>query len=278
MSRNKKKKRNIWVYLILILGLLFIYSYYVEPYKLIVKEYKIESESLPSSFEGLKIVHFSDVHYGGNIDDEYLDKIIDLINEQKPDIVVFTGDFFDKRVKLDDKKVEYVKSELNKIESSLNNYAVNGNHDIKFLETFNNIFSDNFIVLNNEEKLLYYKDNTPISIIGLTDMSETKVDYSPFENESNYYRIVLAHEPDEYDKIKDYKFNILLSGHSHNGQIRIPLLGAVYTPTGAKKYYDNYYNLEGHEIYISNGIGTSLIDLRLNNTPSINLYRLYAHK
>ena len=79
-----------------------------------------------------------------------------------------------------------------------------------------------------------------------------------------------------FDKIKDYNFNIMLSGHSHNGQVRLPLIGKIYTPHGSKKYYDEYYKINNKELFISNGIGTSTIDIRFMSTPSINLYRLYA--
>ena len=92
----------------------------------------------------------------------------------------------------------------------------------------------------------------------------------------NYYRFILCHEPDEYKKISNYSFNVIFSGHSHGGQVRLPFIGKIYTPIGAKTYYDDYYKLDNKEIFISNGIGTTRIDIRFNSAPSINLYRLYA--
>ena len=277
-NKNKTNKKNtILVYFILIIGLLLIYSRYIEPYHLIVKEYKIENNTMPDSFDGLKIVHFSDVHYGTVVDKNYLTKIVNLINKQNPDIVFFTGDLIDKSKKLNDKETEEVRNILNNINSKLGNFAVTGNHDIKTLETYKKIMDNNFTIFDNEEKLLYYKLTTPISIIGLSDKSETKVNYEVLNKDDNLYRIVLAHEPDEYNQIKDYKFNVLLSGHSHNGQVRIPLIGPIYTPVGAKTYYDNYYNIDNKIIFVSNGIGTTRLNLRFNSTPSINLYRLYAY-
>lgn len=280
MNKNKKKekkKSNIFIYFLLIISLLLLYSIYIEPNNLIIKEYKIENKLLPDSFDGLKIVHFSDVHYGSTTDLKYLKKIINLINKQNPDIVLFTGDFLDKRYNLNEKEINNIKKELKKINSTLGNYLVSGNHDMVYKEDFKNIFSESFNLLENEEKLIYYKESKPISLVGLSDASETEVDYKVFDLENNYYRIVLAHEPDEYEKIKEYSFNILLSGHSHNGQVRIPFIGAIYTPKGSKKYYEEYYKLDNKEIFISNGIGTSGINVRFNSTPSINLYRLYAY-
>lgn len=282
MKKEKKKinnkKHTFIIYFILIVSILFLYSIYIEPYNLIVNEYKIENKNIPKSFDGIKIVHFSDVHYGTTVNNKYLNKIVDLINKQKPDIVVFTGDFFDKRKNISEKEISNINNTLSKINSNLGNYAVNGNHDIKYIEKFEKVMNNNFIVLNNEEKLLYYKDSIPISIVGFTDARETETNYEILNNNINYYRIILIHEPDEYNKIKDYNFNVIMSGHSHGGQVRVPLIGKVYTPDGSKKYYDNYYKFNDKEMFISYGIGTSLFDIRFNCTPSINLYRLYAQK
>lgn len=272
----KKKKHNILIYFILVITLLFLYSKYIEPYNLTIKEYKIENEYLPKSFDGIKIVHFSDVHLGSTVDIKYSDKIVNLINKQNPDIVVFTGDMLDKRRTLNDSEIESVKNSLSKIKSNLGNYAVSGNHDIKQLDTYKKIMDTNFTILDNEEKLIYYKENTPISLVGLSDSSETKINYDVLEKENNYYRFVLCHEPDEYKKISNYSFNVMFSGHSHGGQVRLPFIGKIYTPIGAKTYYDDYYKLDNKEIFISNGIGTTRIDIRFNSAPSINLYRLYA--
>lgn len=276
-QKQEKNKRNVFIYLLLIISLLILYSCYVEPNKLIIKEYKIENELIPDSFDGLKIVHFSDIHYGSTVNLKYLKKIITIINKQNPDLVVFTGDFLDKRYNLKDNEIENIKKELKKLTPTLGNYAVSGNHDIVYEDDFKKILNESFTLLENEEKLIYYKDITPISLVGLSDALETKVNYDVLKKENTLFRLILAHEPDEYEKIKDYNFNILLSGHSHNGQVRIPFVGALYTPTGSKKYYEEYYKLDNKELFISNGIGTSTLNIRFNSIPSINLYRLYAY-
>ena len=275
-KKDKNKKNNLLIYLILFIALIFIYAYYIEPFNLSIKEYKIENKDIPNSFDSLKIIHFSDLHYGSSVNLDYVKKVVKLINTQKPDIVFFTGDLLDKRVNPTKKEVENIRNELNKIESTLGNYAVSGNHDYEFIKDFKNILNDNFTILNNEEQLVYYKENTPISIAGFDDSSESEPIYDLLKNENNYFRFILVHEPDEFDKIKDYNFNIMLSGHSHNGQVRMPLIGKIYTPKGAKKYYEDYYNINNKELFVSNGIGTSGINIRFMSEPSINLYRIYA--
>ncbi len=94
------------------------------------------------------------------------------------------------------------------------------------------------------------------------------------ENNSVNYKILLLHEPDYIDDIKDISYDLTLAGHSHNGQVRLPFIGAIYTPKGAKKYYKEYYKVKNTDMYISNGLGTTIMNLRLFNKPSISLYRL----
>ena len=75
-------------------------------------------------------------------------------------------------------------------------------------------------------------------------------------------------------KILKYNFNLIVSGHSHNGQVRLPVIGKIITPENAKKYYDPYYKIDNTHLYISGGIGNRTINLRFFNKPSFNLYRL----
>ena len=114
-------------------------------------------------------------------------------------------------------------------------------------------------------------------LIGLDDSinGNQSLDMAFNYEENNYYKILITHEPDTYEKIKDKNIDLFLAGHSLNGQVRLPFIGSIYTPTGAKKYYDSKYKIDNTEIYISNGLGTSKIPYRLNNRPSINLYRFY---
>ena len=97
-----------------------------------------------------------------------------------------------------------------------------------------------------------------------------------FNNENDVnYKIILVHEPDISDSIVDnYTVNLILAGHSHNGQVRLPIIGAIYTPPGAKKYYDEHYMIDDTNLYISSGIGVSSVNYRLWNRPSINFYRI----
>lgn len=88
------------------------------------------------------------------------------------------------------------------------------------------------------------------------------------------YSILLMHEPDYVDNIDLNNYDLILAGHSHGGQVRLPLIGSIITPVGSKKYHNEYYNISGKPLYVSSGIGTSLMRLRLFEHPSFNFYRL----
>ena len=85
---------------------------------------------------------------------------------------------------------------------------------------------------------------------------------------------MIMHEPDFIDDFEINNFDLILAGHSHNGQVRLPFIGAIIKPNGAHKYYDSHYKIHNTDLYISSGLGTSIIDVRLFNKPSFNFYRL----
>ena len=272
-----------WLLILLIcLFLIIVYARYVGTSGLITKEYTINTDSIPDGFDGIKIVHFADLHYNRAISIGKIKKIVEEINTINPDIVVFTGDLVDKDVSLTDKDYNNLTNLLAKINAKYGKYAVIGNHDYindmeKVIEVYN---GSNFKYLDNSYDIIYNKESEEIFVGGIStvsyDMDDVDKAMSYFDdNEDIPYKIILVHEPDISKKIvKDYSVNLILAGHSHNGQIRLPIIGPIYTPPYAKKYYDNYYDINGTSLYISSGIGVSTINYRLWNHPSINFYRI----
>lgn len=281
LKENKKTKSKkiikILFFIIFILIIILLYSRFIGTKGLKVKEYKIVNENFTDNFYGLKIVHITDLHYGNTTNKSDLKKIVDKVNLIKPDIIVFTGDLLDEE--LNNEELEEFKSILNNMKSNIKKYAVNGNHD----ENFSEILKETgFTDLNNNYDSLYNSNNSVILFSGINtndDINDAIKNINNFlsdeQNTNNIiYKIMLMHEP---DKILDFDYNnydLILAGHSHNGQITIPFIGSLYKPNGSKKYYKDYYELEGTKLYISGGIGTSTLKFRLFNKPSINLYRL----
>ena len=241
---------------------------------LIVKEYGITSSKLPDSFDGLKVVHISDIHYGTIINQKRLENIVNEINKIKPDIIVFTGDLYDESINMTDTLQSEVINTLNKLEVTIGKYAVSGNHDYSDTIFEDLITKSGFTYLSNESKIIYNNGPTPIEIVGYPESRKDNPDYTI--SLTDYYKIALIHEPDELDNIKDKGFDLVLSGHSHGGQVRLTIIGKIITPPGSKKYYDEYYNVNDTKMYVSYGLGTSLLRLRLFDHPSFNLYRIYS--
>lgn len=278
INEEPKKKhiiRRIFFELVLIIALIILYARYVGTTGLIIKEYSINT-SVPKSFDGLKIAHFSDFHYGRTTNIDSLKNLVKEINLTKPDIIVFTGDFIDKDVKVNNDDINNIKNELSKLNSTYGKYYVTGNHDIKN-EHYSEIFDyAGFSNINDNYDIIYSKDNEPIMLSGTNYNSDLNYLNDLFTKELPSYKINIMHTPDTFDNIKNYNFNLVLAGHSHNGQVDLPFYGAIYTPKGAKKYYKPYYKIDNTDIYISSGIGTSNYNFRLFNRPSFNLYRLNA--
>lgn len=263
--------KKILTIIILLLFCLFLYGKYIEINNFKINEYTIHNENIPESFKELKIVHFSDVLYV-NKNDNKLKDIITKINEQNPDIVIFSGDLFNDNQNYTEDDYINLKNHLNNINASLFKFAVIGDNDEKHLDKYKDIlYESNFTLLDNENKLIFYKDITPINIIGLTNLEnignllETDVTYN--------YSLVIIHKPDYLENLSQYNIDTILSGHSLGGIINIPFYGGLITKDDAKTYINDYYKLNNTEIFISNGIGNEKYEFRLFNTPSINIYR-----
>lgn len=272
--------KKIIFFSILIIVLFGIYITSIEPHFFKVNEYKIESTEIPESFHGFKIVQISDIHYGTTTNKKQLDKIVKKINYLKPDIVVFTGDLIDNSISINDTIKKEVTDSFNNIEASLYKYAIKGNDDIENKSYDEIMNSSNFKILNNESTLLYYESNQPILLTGFNTV-KTKPDYSIINKDINgtktegLYSIVITHDSDSIDDIIKYNSDIIISGGTLGGLIKPPYLKPLFLPENNKKYYDKHFNIEDTNIYISNGIGTSNINARFNNIPSISLFRLY---
>ena len=260
--------------IILICILIVIYARYIGTTGLFVKEYNIKSNNITDTYSGLKIVHFSDFHYGRTTNLKELINLVDDINKLKPDIIIFSGDFIDKSKKIKDDEFNKIVEQLSKLDSTYGNYYVNGNHDNKFDKYNQMMDSANFININDKYDVIYNTKNETILLSGLSTKADTKYLDEVFKDKFYNYKINVMHYPDDISKIKDYNYDLVLSGHSHNGQIRIPFYGAIILPDHAKKYYKPHYKINNTEFYISSGIGVSDYNFRIFNRPSYNLYRL----
>lgn len=281
---NYKKLIISIIIFILIISSLLLYSRYIGTSGIFINEYKIVNKNLSNDFHGFKIVHITDIHYGRTINKKELNELVKQINLTKPDIVVLTGDLIDKASEITEKDIKTISKIFNKINATIGKYAIKGNHDYNFKKWDILIENSGFINLNDKYELIYGNENDYILLSGMSTNVYGKLKvkekikiYEEFINNNEIkpnYSILLMHEPDFIDSFNYSNYNLILAGHSHNGQVRLPFIGAIIKPNYGKKYYDNYYKLKNTDLYVSSGLGVSEVNFRLFNRPTFNLYRL----
>ncbi len=287
-NREIRKKIVISCFKIIIIIILlsitfYLYTTYISSKIIDVKEERIINEKLPTNFNGLKIIQISDIHYGSTVFIKDIKKLVELVNERTPDLVVFTGDLINKDYKLNSKEQEKLITELKKIKTTIGKYAIMGEEDSSEFNTIMN--QSNFTILNNSYDLIYKDNNTPILLIGLNNSKKNKDIDSAYEyfnqptHNSNIYTITLLHKPDTVDEIleKYPTTDLFLAGHSHNGQINIPYIGGLVKKEGSQQYINEFYQINNSRLYISSGIGTNGNGFRLFCRPSINFFRLSSN-
>lgn len=267
------------VSLILIGVCLFIDARYIEPKLLTLKEETIETSKLSPNTE-LKVVLFNDVHLGENYGIADLDKIVEKINEQQADLIIFAGDLVDDHKEFAEEK-EAVTS-LAQLKSTYGKYAVFGNHDhggygtdryIKMME------GAGFKLLINEKVNLKLSEEEQISIIGVDDILLSKPDFNKALkgiSEKNF-NLFVSHAPDVVDHLEGQPIDLQVSGHSHGGQVRLPFIGAPCTVAYGKKYIKGMYTPSENpnmQVYVNSGIGTSQVPYRFLNPPEITLFHI----
>ena len=282
---KKKRKKVIKIVLkiisiLLIFIVLFVlYNKYISTSIITVKEKRITTNRIPDSFNGTKIIHFSDLQYGSNIFIKQVNKLVKKINTRNPDIIVFTGDLIEEKYNIKSNETEKLINSLNQIKANIGKYAVSGDEDN---DNFTTILTQaGFTVLDNSYDLIYNKENNPILITGLSSNDKNRNIDKAFEyfkdskNNQNIYSILIMHEADDIDKVlKKYNVDLSFAGSNLNGMIYIPKIGGLLTRKNSKKYTKSYYKLNNTQLYVSSGIGTDNIGIRLFNRPSINFIRL----
>ena len=259
-ERMKKIVKVISIILIISLTILS-YGMFIGSRYTFVNEHKITDKKIPNSFHGLKIVQISDLLYP-SLKSNDLDKLTKKINELKPDILVFTGNIKRNNYELTKKDITTLNKFFNSLNSNIKKYAIYGNNDNDNLKL---IFENtNFLILDNQEDIIYNGENESIKIIGF---KAKKIDFSNI-TESNDYTICLLSNPDKITKVNN-TCQVVFSGETLGGEIKLPFTKGLDNHT----YYKNYYLINQTKLYINNGLGNNY-NLRLFNHPSINFYRL----
>ncbi|GED66553.1 metallophosphoesterase [Brevibacillus reuszeri] len=253
-----------------------VYGYNWERNVLQVERLSVTLPSLPKSFQGTKLVHFSDVHLGHYLEPQDLQKITDRIIAEQPDLICFTGDLVDESTRALSAAVPI----LSQLQAPLGKYAVLGNHDYRLSEQMvirNALTASGFEVLDNRNVPLT-KNDDQVYVAGVDDVLHgvPNIQQALTAIPEGKTVILLAHEPDFADEAVNYPVHLQLSGHSHGGQVRLPIIGHLMTPKLAHKYVQGMYQVGNHsmQVYTNRGIGTTILPVRLFCRPELTVLTL----
>ena len=282
--RWPKRLRVTLDVVILLLGLVVFWAFLIEPNRLVIRHQAIQIDNWPHELNGLRIAVLADIHVGGAfINDKKLRTIVERTNELHPDLIVILGDYMSgdgwtsRRV-----DPETFGPVLKNLSAPLGVYSVLGNHD-----WWNNgvkvrrALESNGIKVLDDEVLEINARGTSLWLVGLADLwtrpamvtaehiRET-VDKVP----QGVPIIALAHNPDIFPRIPQ-RVPLLLAGHTHGGQVRFPFIGSVVHSSSMGQRYEAGHVFENnHHLFVTTGIGTSIIPVRFGVPPEIVLLTL----
>lgn len=247
--------------------------------------YDISSGKLPGSFDGYRIAQISDLHNAEFGRDN--SKIIRILEAEQPDIIVFTGDIIASNRPNFDIALNFARQAMEIAPC----YYVTGNHEAYFGEActgFENKLAETGVIVLHDEIIKLTKGNESIQLIGLDDprfgSEEPQDPCSILENKlremnlTEGFKVLLSHRPDAFDACVENEIDMVLSGHVHGGQFRLPFIGGLLDPSRGifPKYDSGVYTKSKTTMIVSRGIGNSIIPVRINNRPEVVIVRLHS--
>ncbi len=257
-----------------IAAVLFIWGHWLEPRSIRVETTAVGVSGLPENARGVRICAFSDTHLGFGVDAEALSKALEKITEQDPDVIVFLGDLYDYygRETPETRQEDAVVAVLSALSAPGGKYAVLGNHDYaggvqKDIDRI--LTASGFTVLYDEAVQLPLYG---LNIFGAKDRIQVKTAAESYAPKAGYYNVVLCHEPDVFDEMTGV--DLMLSGHTHGGQIRVPFLGALVDSKYGRKYISGLYTVGDGQVYVTRGVGMTILKLRFLCPPEISVLEI----
>ncbi len=253
------------ILLFIIALILFIDTCFIEPNRLIKVEYKIKNPDM----KGLKAVFVSDFHikkHGA----KRLQKIVDMIKAQNPDIILCTGDFAAEHKLKTSYDIKKTAKALGGIKTKYGFYTVLGNHDNLADGDYiaEQLRNNGIVILENSNTHINYNGKN-IYIAGLADLQTREPDVEKALEGCETPTIMLTHTPDTFPDIPE-RVTLTLAGHTHGGQIRMPFVGAILIPSDyGEKYAVGLKHKNNKTMLVTKGMGTSILPWRFNCTPEI---------
>jgi predicted MPP superfamily phosphohydrolase len=275
MNRRQFLRRVLWGGAVT--ALVGTYPLFIERYIVTVNHYTIPVPNLPHEFHGMRVIHLTDLHYGPLMPLDILAKVIQKTNELEKDIIVCTGDYV--RGAAAAQKIDGIWSIMEKLRAPEGVYTVLGNHDHwasteKSLHCLN---TSGHINLRHKAVPLS-RNGTTLWLGGAGDLWEDHVNLDQVLKDvpNDACRIVLAHNPDTADTDYTTRIDLMISGHTHGGQVKIPFIGTPMLPVQNKAYSSGFIRSQKTGVFISRGIGWAALPIRFNCFPEIAILILSA--
>ena len=258
-----------------LLGLLASYTLFVERYIVLTNTYQIPVPNLPKAFAGYRIVQVADPHFGFLMPLGLIQNVVDRVNRMTRDIVVCTGDYVHDRKSTTE--IDAVWPVLAELSAPGGVYSVLGNHD-HWADTPRSQYWLRQSGQDLERKVVpLERDGKRLWLAGAGDLWEdhVSVDHLLREVPESDCRIVLAHNPDTADTGFTTRIDLMISGHTHGGQVKLPFIGTPILPVKNKNYSSGLKRSPGGtNVYISRGIGWAVLPVRFNCYPEISVLEL----
>ncbi|MBZ4222384.1 metallophosphoesterase [Bacillus wiedmannii] len=278
----KKNMNRIILFIGTLVG--FTIFLYVQNNLISITEVKLTSSKIPSSFKGFKILQLSDLHnkkFGDN-----QDVLIQKVKSINPDIIAITGDLIDSKSYDPEVSMELIRELVKEYPV----YFVTGNHE-KWSGKYNDLEKElkqhHVTVLRNEHVSIQI-GGQDIHILGIDDpefvtgnrdegnVVKGEIIKAKFEMQPDTYNVLLSHRPEFLTEYADEQIHLVLSGHAHGGQVRLPFIGGLVAPNQGilPTYTTGLYEKQNTSMVVSRGLGNSIIPQRIFNRPELVVVQL----
>lgn len=254
----------------------FVWGFIIEPDQLIIRQYTIDLPKWPAELRGYRIAAMSDIHAGSpHIDHEKLREIVSAVNSTRPDLVVIAGDFVIEGI-LGGSFItpEETAAALKEINAKNGIFATLGNHDWWYdgSRVRNALVDAGIKVIDNDAARINVND-TDFWLVGLGDLWEGRPDLHGTMTKipKDVLTIALTHNPDIFTLVPS-QITLTIAGHTHGGQVAIPLIGRPVIPSKyGQRFAVGHIVEKGSHLFVTPGIGTSIIPVRFRVPPEISL-------
>ena len=220
-----------------------------EAFALRLREWELVYPDLPESLDGLSIVQLSDLHFATCYDRRYFERVVEACRDWTADLVVVTGDLIEH-----DETIAWIEPVLGRLEARLGKYAILGNHDVEHQpeRVLEALAEAGFESL--EGRWVSVAVNDAVLALG-----GTSAPWGPLPDPGTIppaeFRLLLSHCPDQFYRAAGWGMDLVLSGHNHGGQIRLPAVGPVFMPSRYSRRFDRGFFRRGRTLmYVTEGI------------------------